>query len=135
MSACQWILLRGERKDLACGLKCSSNKFYSRHILVKPQNLYLESNYNDITKKFLSIRSKEDRLLSGQFFTSKSMISKCMDILKPFLKNNISSILEASFGSGEFLDVLSLSFPEAKINGIEYDKDLYSMSKSLIKSD
>lgn len=81
--------------------------------------------FRDISEKFNSLLSKEDRLEQGIFFTPK----KARDLLfnKLFELNvNPKTILEPSFGSGEFVLDSRRIYPESNIIGVEKNSDLFN---------
>jgi len=79
----------------------------------------------DITSLYLESKTKDERLKLGQFFTSPELVNRVMLLLKPHLKD-IKYVLEPSFGTGRFLDVLE-EYPN--VVGIEIDEKLFSLYK------
>jgi adenine-specific DNA-methyltransferase len=80
--------------------------------------------FREASKKFNNSLSKEERQNQGIFFTPK----KARDILFTKLSElNVkpTRILEPSFGTGEFLLDAKRLYPEAKIFGVEKNKDLF----------
>jgi adenine-specific DNA-methyltransferase len=80
--------------------------------------------FRESSKLFNETLSKEIRQENGIFFTPKTARDKLFEILN---KNKIKpkTILEPSFGSGEFLDDLYKNYPKAEIHGVELNKQLY----------
>lgn len=68
--------------------------------------------------------SKEVRQQHGIFFTPKTARNRLFEILKKH-KVNPKTALEPSFGSGEFLDDLYSTFPDAVVHGVELNKEMY----------
>lgn len=81
--------------------------------------------FNESSKHFNSLLSKETRQENGIFFTPKTARDRLFEILDD---NNIvpESILEPSFGSGEFLDDLYKKYPAATIHGVELNTEMYN---------
>ena len=74
--------------------------------------------FRESSKKLNEELSKETRQSNGIFFTPKSARDRLFAILDEH-KVAPSSILEPSFGSGEFLDDLYVKYPKAEIHGVE----------------
>lgn len=86
------------------------------------------AEFREISKKFNAEISKEIRQEQGIFFTPK----KARDLLFEKLSElHISpkTILEPSFGSGEFLFDAMKIYPTAKIIGVEKNEDLFNSVK------
>ena len=72
--------------------------------------------------------SKETKQSNGIFFTPKEARDVVFDILRKHVKSP-KSILEPSFGSGEFLEDAYEVFPEAVVTGVELNRELFALSK------
>ncbi len=86
------------------------------------------NEFRETSKKFNSEMTKEERLEQGVFFTPKKvrdiLFSKLNEIgVKP------TTILEPSFGSGEFLLDARRLYPEAEIFGVEKNEALFNSVK------
>lgn len=82
-----------------------------------------QDEFSAISKKFNSNLSKEKRLKEGIFFTPK----KARDILFNKLPDITPlTILEPSFGSGEFIYDIKERYPNANIIGVEKNEDMYN---------
>ena len=84
--------------------------------------------FRPVSKKFHTTLSKEVRLEEGIFFTPK----KVRDLLFAKLAElNVKpkTILEPSFGSGEFLLDAQRHYPTAKLIGVEKNKKLFDSLK------
>ena len=68
--------------------------------------------------------SKEVKKKEGIFFTPSDCVKTILKILEPNMKS-VSSILEPSCGSGEFITALRSRYPEKQITGVEYNKTIY----------
>ena len=68
---------------------------------------------------------KEYRQERGIYFTPKKIRQRLFEVVKQFLPEEPQTILEPSFGSGEFLCDSKIHFPKAKIQAVELDKDLF----------
>ncbi len=80
--------------------------------------------FRDITKKLNETLSKEVRQAEGIFFTPK----KVRDLLFEKLKDlgvQPTTVLEPSFGSGEFLLDAKRHFPSAKLVGVEKNETVF----------
>ena len=85
-------------------------------------------NFSKLSINLTRELSKEDKKKHGIYFTSREIIRKnlrCIDFEK------IDSILEPSCGSCEFINIINELYPEKKIVGIEYKKEIYEMIKEL----
>ena len=84
--------------------------------------------FRDTSKKFNASLSKEVRKEQGIFFTPK----KARDVLFEKLSElgvTPTTVLEPSFGSGEFLLDAKSRYPDAKIIGVEKNKALFDSVK------
>jgi len=80
--------------------------------------------FRDISKEFNASISKEERMEQGIFFTPK----KARDLLfgkLAELKVCPKTILEPSFGTGEFLLDAHALYPNAQLLGVEKNEDLF----------
>lgn len=80
--------------------------------------------FRDISKEFNASISKENRMEQGIFFTPK----KARDLLfgkLAELKVRPKTILEPSFGTGEFLLDAHTLYPDAQLLGVEKNEDLF----------
>ena len=80
--------------------------------------------FRDISKEFNASISKEERMEQGIFFTPK----KARDLLfgkLAELKVCPKTILEPSFGTGEFLLDAHALYPDAQLLGVEKNEDLF----------
>jgi trans-aconitate methyltransferase len=87
-----------------------------------------EQEFRKSSTDFNSSLSHELRLKEGIFFTPK----KARDILYETLDKlavSPTSILEPSFGSGEFLLDMHRKYPKAKLTGVEKNEALYNSLK------
>jgi len=86
------------------------------------------SEFRETSKKFHLSLTKEQRLEQGIFFTPK----KARDLLFTKLSELgvvPKTILEPSFGSGEFLLDARRLYPDAKLFGVEKNEDLFKSVK------
>jgi hypothetical protein len=86
---------------------------------------YTTMSFRDASIKLTKSLTKQEKQDNGIFFTPKEDRDKLFEILNRF---NVSpkSILEPSFGSGEFLEDLYDRYPETSITGIELNTSLFS---------
>jgi adenine-specific DNA-methyltransferase len=84
--------------------------------------------FRQISKKFNSSLTKEERQQQGIFFTPKKPRSLLFTKLKEFGVTP-RKILEPSFGSGEFIFDITLHYPNAEIFGVEKNEELFNSVK------
>lgn len=80
--------------------------------------------FRESSHEFNESLSKESRQTHGIFFTPKSARDRVFELLDAHTVNP-SSILEPSFGSGEFLDDIYAKYPDADVFGVEVNKEMY----------
>lgn len=94
--------------------------------LLKINNFFLTmEEFRDASKTFNETLNKETRQKHGIFFTPKTARDRIFQILDNH-KVNPKSILEPSFGSGEFLDDVFEKYPDADVFGVELNTDMYN---------
>jgi type I restriction-modification system DNA methylase subunit len=81
--------------------------------------------FTESSKLFNTQFTKEYRQTNGIFFTPRSARNRLFEVIST-LKLKPKTILEPSFGSGEFLNDLRVKFPTSTIYGVEKDTELYS---------
>lgn len=81
--------------------------------------------FRNTSRSFNETLSKETRQSYGIFFTPKTARDRVFELLD---KHNVNpkSVLEPSFGSGEFLDDIFEKYPDADVYGVELNKDMYN---------
>jgi tRNA1(Val) A37 N6-methylase TrmN6 len=78
--------------------------------------------------------SKDVKKKEGIFFTPSQCVTTILSLIEPYMKN-VSSILEPSCGSGEFITALRSKYPNTSITGIEHNNIIYdAISDSLSSS-
>ena len=80
--------------------------------------------FRESSQLFNETLSKETRQDGGIFFTPKSARDRLFELLDQHVVNP-KSVLEPSFGSGEFLDDVFVKYPEADVYGVELNKTMY----------
>ena len=80
----------------------------------------------ELTKKLLL----EEKKNNGIYFTPQDIIKLCVDNIVPFT-HTISSVLEPSCGSCEFISYLDKIYENISICGIEYNKIIYNEIKNI----
>lgn len=83
-------------------------------------------DYSDLSYKATKIIDKKTKKNNGIYFTHPSTIQKNLLELEKYTQN-INSILEPSFGTGEYIRALQDQHINANITGIELNKDIYDM--------
>lgn len=84
--------------------------------------------FRDVSKELHTKLTKEQRQDEGIFFTPKKIRDKLFAKLQE-LGVQPKTILEPSFGSGEFLLDAKIRYPSAKLIGIEKNETLYESVK------
>jgi len=98
----------------------------------------LMPEFSDRSRKLNDLLSTEVRKEYGIYFTPLSARSRVLDLLQTFGVTSPQTILEPSFGSGEFLDDMKTAYPTATVYGVELSKDMYDEypeSPTLVNSD
>jgi hypothetical protein len=83
--------------------------------------------FRDVSITATKFLTKECKQKGGIFFTPKEDRSRVFEILDSF-KVCPSSILEPSFGSGEFLEDIYERYPRASVTGVELNTHLFQLS-------
>ena len=96
---------------------------------IKHKILYKTANnrrmdYSTLSKELTSKLSKDEKKDNGIYFTPPSCIYNNLQLLQPYI-SNITSVLEPSCGSGEYIRALHSLYPTLNITGIEYNKTIY----------
>jgi len=81
-------------------------------------------DYSTLSKELTSKLSKDEKKDNGIYFTPPSCIYNNLQLLQPYI-SNITSVLEPSCGSGEYIRALYSLYPNLNITGIEYNKTIY----------
>jgi adenine-specific DNA-methyltransferase len=92
---------------------------------------YMQSYYmsfRDASIQLTKSLTKQVKQEGGIFFTPKEDRDRLFEILDSF-KIQPTSVLEPSFGSGEFLEDLYDKYPDASITGVELNNELFSATK------
>jgi adenine-specific DNA-methyltransferase len=93
-------------------------------------------SFRNTSVKLTAVLTKEDKQRHGIFFTPKEARDTMFDILD---KHNITphSVLEPSFGSGEFIEDVYERYPAARVTGVELNTELFHSvhRPNLINSD
>ena len=80
--------------------------------------------YSTLSKELTSKLSKDEKKDNGIYFTPPSCIYNNLQLLQPYI-SNITSVLEPSCGSGEYIRALHSLYPTLNITGIEYNNTIY----------
>ena len=80
--------------------------------------------YSALSRELTSKISKEEKKDNGIYFTPPSCVYNNIQFLHPYI-SNITSVLEPSCGSGEYISALHSIYPSLNITGIEYNKTIY----------
>lgn len=85
-------------------------------------------SFRDASIELTKSMSKENKQQQGIFFTPKEARDVLFEVLDTH-KVRPTSILEPSFGSGEFIEDAYAKYPRSKITGIELNPTLYQSLK------
>jgi len=80
--------------------------------------------YSALSRELTSKISKDEKKENGIYFTPPSCVYNNIQFLHPYI-SNITSVLEPSCGSGEYINALHSIYPSLNITGIEYNKTIY----------
>jgi hypothetical protein len=85
-------------------------------------------SFREASVQLTSLLTKEDKQAQGIFFTPKEARDTVFTLLDA---NNVRprSILEPSFGSGEFLEDVYTRYPTAQVTGVELNPTLFDSVK------
>lgn len=81
-------------------------------------------NFTSLTRELNATLNKATRKEHGIFFTPKSFRQQVIKYVKNICSPK--SILEPSFGSGEFISDCLSTFPDASITGVELNTDMFN---------
>jgi type I restriction-modification system DNA methylase subunit len=87
--------------------------------------------FSDLSLKLTEKLSKDTIKKSGVYFTPKNIIEKCMDEVLKYTDGVDLTILEPSCGSCEFICESATRFPDANIDGVEFNTTIYDGIKQL----
>ena len=90
--------------------------------------------FSKLSKTLTSQLSKSDKKADGIFFTPPNDINNILSLLEPYM-NDITSILEPSCGSCEFINRIGATYGNKEITGIEYNKFIYDSIKYMESDD
>lgn len=102
--------------------------FKIKNIIIKMNQSSIEFEYSELSKnltKKIDIKVKKEQ---GIYFTPPCTIHKNIDFLEPFMKN-ISTVLEPSCGSCEYILTLNNRFSDIIITGLEYNNTIFERIK------
>ena len=88
------------------------------------------ADFSDLSYKITKIISKEDKQNNGIYFTPPKTVIRCIELLAE-TSASFNNILEPSCGSCEFIEKISVCYPDATITGVEYNKDIYENIKDI----
>ena len=84
-------------------------------------------NFLKISENLTKQLSKKEKTDNGIFFTPPSIIETNLKLLESHF-SNIKTILEPSFGSGEYLYAINKLYPKYIITGFELNKTIFDTS-------
>jgi adenine-specific DNA-methyltransferase len=82
------------------------------------------TSFRPVSLAFHASLSKEERQAQGIFFTPQGIRRRLWEVLETHGVRP-SSVLEPSFGSGEFLHDAAAKYPRARLFGVEYNAALH----------
>jgi len=83
-----------------------------------------QMEYSNLSKTITKELSKQEKKENGIYFTPPNTIQKSIEILKPYIKDNIKA-LEPSCGSCEYINLLHDHNNTIQITGIEYNEKIF----------
>lgn len=84
------------------------------------------TEFRETSKRFNASIDKQSRLEQGIFFTPKKARDVLFEKLKEIHISSPKTILEPSFGTGEFILDAREAYPDARIIGVEKNVDLFN---------
>jgi len=84
-------------------------------------------SFRDVSIHLTNTLDKDTKQSQGIFFTPKEARDRVLELVRLYC-DAPKTILEPSFGSGEFLEDLYEQYPTAKITGVEMNPDLFASS-------
>ena len=82
-------------------------------------------NFRESSVKLNAALTKDTRKVNGIYFTPRNVRNRLFTVIKELGVSSVESVLEPSFGSGEFLADLATEFPGATVFGVEKHKELF----------
>lgn len=98
--------------------------------LMKETNEVLPHTYSELSYDITRSLSKTDKKKGGIFFTPPTTVYRILDDLKMYFDGK-SRVLEPSCGSCEFITAIRSEFPNAIIDGVEFNGVIYDGIKHL----
>ena len=86
--------------------------------------------FSNLSKQLTSQLDKKEKKKDGIFFTPPKTVHKTLEFLEPYM-SKVSSILEPSCGSCEYILPLHQKYPTKQITGIEYNKTIFNSIQEL----
>lgn len=83
-----------------------------------------EEKYSALSIKLTTLLSKNEKKNNGIYFTPPDTVYKNIQLLEPYMKN-ITTVLEPSCGSCEYILKLNNIYPDINITGIELNKTIF----------
>jgi type I restriction-modification system DNA methylase subunit len=91
---------------------------------IKNINKVKQMEYSNLSKTITKDLSKQEKKDNGIYFTPPTTILKSIEILKPYIKDNMKA-LEPSCGSCEYINLLHEHNKTIQITGIEYSEKIF----------
>lgn len=92
-----------------------------------------EVNYSQLSRSLTKNISKNDKKTNGIYFTPPKTIKTNLELLAPYMPN-VTTVLEPSCGSCEYLLALDSLYEGKNITGIEFNQTIYDSISSLAKT-
>jgi type I restriction-modification system DNA methylase subunit len=93
-------------------------------------NATTHTNYSTLSVSLTKTLNKNEKKEQGIYFTPPATIYKNIEILEPFM-SVISTVLEPSCGSCEFVNALNATYPHLQITAIENNENIYNEIKQI----
>ena len=87
-------------------------------------------NHSELSKKLSLTIDKKTKKENGIYFTPKNRVESMIQFLKLYILK-MTSVLEPSYGSGEFISYLHEAHPKLQIDGYELNEEIYKNTSHL----
>ena len=87
-------------------------------------------NHSELSKKLSLTIDKKTKKENGIYFTPKNRVESMIQFLKLYILK-MTSVLEPSYGSGEFISYLREAHPKLQIDGYELNEEIYKNTSHL----
>lgn len=89
-------------------------------------------DFDELSLELTKSIDKDTKKQQGIFFTPKTYRDVLLNTIREYITDEVNTILEPSFGSGEFIKDLSKLYPKSFIFGVELNKLIFDKVNSEI---